>query len=715
MSTPEQIAHYQLLELVGRDGQAENYRARDLRLQRTVAVKLLRDGTASPEAVERFRREAHIASLVTHPHVAAVHDSGDDQGRAFMVSELLEGQLLANLIDHAPLPIDRVVDIALQLTGALLAAHRCGLVHGSVSPDSVFITSDGHVKVLGLGTAVVDPAVAAGTSAFKTTAVDVETLAAAPVTHTVHPYLAPEQVAGHPASQASDLFAVGAVLYEMLTGQQAFNGETPAELARAILQQPVPPPRSRTRKVPAILLPVLQRALAKDPHERYRSAQDLSDDLRHVRKLVDQQAGRVWRWSGRRSRPLIAVGVVAVLLVAGVVATSWWWGGGRRGGGAIARSTVMISQIANGTADPDFDGTLRQAVTVYLGQSPYLDLVSDERMATVLQQMGRPAGVPLTHAVAAELCERAGSQALLEGSVSALGGSTVIALVATDCGTRATIAREQAEVQRKEDVLRVLGELTATIRTALGESRKSLATHNVRIEDATTSSLEALKAYTEAASRRASGNETEGIRWLERAIKVDPQFALAYTTLSTAYGGLGESGRSEQYARLAYALRDRVSERERLFITSQYHDRVTGDQLKAREAMEVWKRTYPRDYRPANALAVLLNRFGDFEGAAAEAEEAMRRNRAHAFPHSNLAHARRGQGRYAEARRVAEQAFAQHLETVPMRRLVYQVAEIEGDRAAARQQIDWAGSRPRGFDLTGARAQVAAFGGRLTA
>ncbi len=206
----------------------------------------------------------------------------------------------------------------------------------------------------------------------------------------------------------------------------------------------------------------------------------------------------------------------------------------------------------------------------------------------------------------------------------------------------------------------------------------------------------------------------DGIGWLERAIQADPGFALAHATLSSAYGGLGETGRSEEYARLAYEKRERVSERERLFITYQYHDRVTGDQLKAREALEVWSRTYPRDYRAPNALALLLNRLGDFEGAAVEAEEARRRNPAHAFPYSNLAHARRGQGRYADARAVAEQAIAHQLETVPMRRLLYQVTLLLGDPAAAQEHVAWAATRQRGFDVLGAQAQAAAFHGRIT-
>jgi len=259
-----------------------------------------------------------------------------------------------------------------------------------------------------------------------------------------------------------------------------------------------------------------------------------------------------------------------------------------------------------------------------------------------------------------------------------------------------------------------MGQLTASIRRSRGESRASLARNNTPIEEPTTPSLEALKAYTEAVQRRAAGAEVEAVELLERAIAIDPQFALAHTTLSSIYGGFGETGRSEEYARLAYEHRERVSLRERIFITYQYHDRVTGDQLKTREALEVWKRTYQKDYRPSNALALLLIRLGDYPGAIVEAEDAIRRNPVHAFPRSNLAHALRGAGRYTDARRVAEEALAQKLETVPMRRLLYQLGELLGDATLAQQQIDWAANHPRSFDISGARGQVALFHGRVT-
>jgi tetratricopeptide (TPR) repeat protein len=714
------ISHYELVQPIGRDGVSEIYRARDLRLERDVAVKLLRREEAGrPGAVDLFRREAHIASLVSHPHICAVHDSGIDDGRPFLVLEFLDGRALDDVIGGAPLPIDRVIEIGMQIAEALGAAHRRGIVHGNLKPSNVFVTNDGHVKLLELGVASAATADERpaddtdGGDGSRTTSVEWRRVAPAPVGEFFHAYLAPEQVAGRGADARADIFSAGALLYEMATGRRAFRGETPSEVSRAIGGRDPEDARAANPRVSARLDEVMTRALQKDPAKRQQTAGELLDQLRAARQALSHpQAAAAAARAGRR-RPLRAAAAAALVLVTAAAlwrpARQWW-----RSGRLVERSTVLVGQIANGTGDADFDGTLREAVTVYLAQSPYLDLASDERIRSQLELMGRDPAARMTHAVAQEVCQRLGLQAMLEGSVSAVGSVTLVALAATDCASGSTIARQQVEVERKEEVLRALGSITAGVREALGESRTSLASHNVPIEEVTTPSLDALKAYTEGAARRASGREIEAIPFFERAIALDQRFALAYATLSTLYGGLGETGRSEQLARQAYENREHVSERERLFITYQYHDRFTGDQTRARETLEVWKRTYPRDYRPANALAVLLNRLGDYDAAVAEAEEAIRRNPAHAFPPSNLAYAHRGAGRFSKSREVAEQALAHNLGTGPLRRLLYQLAELDHDDRMAAVQIAWAARSPVGFDITGARAQVAAYRGQMS-
>lgn len=673
------ISHYELLEPMANDQIADVYRARDTRLSREVAVRLLRpEAMARPDALERFRREAHIASLVTHPHVCTVHDSGEENGRPYLVYELLEGQPLDSLIAGTRLQPDRVLEIGVQIVDALAAAHRRGVVHGNLKPSNVFITSDGHAKLLELGAAA----------------------AAVPQT-------SPASSSGPFLDPQCDIAAVGSLLRSMgadnITGGREDSGAIAGRT------------RSRRRadaRLPDAVEQVIHHALDEDPARRYATAAALLADLRRARCALNPPKRLASRWlNDRRVRSAALVSAAALVILAASASARWWRAS--RAEADAKGSTILVGDIANGTADPDFDGTLRQALTVHLAQTPYLELVSDDRILGTLQLMGRRPDTRLPHAVAVEVCQRLGIKAMLEGSVSAIGPSTVVALIATECTSGATIAREQVEVGRKEDVLQAMGRLSTSIRRSLGESLATVAHHNVPIEEATTPSMEALKAYTEAVAKRASGAETDAVRLLEQATGIDPRFALAYTTLSSIFGGFGETGRSEEYARLAFTNRSRVSERERLFITYQYHDRVTGDQLKARETLEVWKATYPRDHRPVNALAVMLSRIGEYAQAASEAREAMRRNPAHAFPRSNLAYAYRNAGRFAEARAVVEEALALGLETAPMRRLLYQLAELDGDQRLAAQQLEWASGHARAFDMTGARAQVAAFRGHV--
>lgn len=709
------ISHYRILEQIGRDYDAVIYRARDLRLDRDVAIKILSgEKAAQAHARERFRREARIASLVSHPHICAVHDSGEEDGHAFLVCELLEGRPLDEAVAAGPFPPERLLDTAIQLLDALAAMHARGLIHGNVKPSNVFLTNDGHVKLLEVGvmTALWEESATNKSAADSapTVSVDRRTVLSGDA-EGFHPYRSPEQISGERLDHRTDVFSAGAVLYDMATAHRAFAGETPSDLAAAIVTTRHVPVTQRRPLIPDAIAAVIERALEKDPDARYQAAPEMIAELRRARRRLESTSSGVAVRRGRQGR-LWAIGLgTALLVVAAAAAFVKWW----PWGGEPTRHAVLVGSIANGTNDPDFDGTLRQALTVHLGQSPFLDIASDERLREILRMMGRDTDAPLTHQVAREACQRLGLNAMVEGSVSAVGPTTIVALVATDCATGQTVSRNQAEVQQKEQVLRAVGSLALSIRWSLGESDSSVAQHNVPIEEATTPSLDALKAYTSGVSRRAAGEEIDSIRYFETAIKLDPGFALAYTTLSSLYGSLGEIGRAEQYAARAFEHRESVSERERLFITYQYHDRVTGDQLKAREALDVWKSAYPRDYRPPNALAVLLNRFGEYDLAIAEAQEAVRRNPAHSFPYSNLAYAYRGAGRYDEAGRVADKSVELQIETLPTRRLMYQLAELNNDAGRAQAQLDWARPRTQGFDLTGAHAQVLAYRGQLAA
>ena len=719
---PTVNSRYRLLDRLGEGGMGVVYRAKDLRLGREVAIKLLKkDAHTSPDWLSRFEREARLASSLQHPHIATIHELGEHEGQPFIAMERLEGQTVRQVIEAGPIALPRVLQFARQIADALDAAHRRGIIHRDIKPANLFVTFGDHLKVLDFGLA-------------KTTVGEAPTMTAVPmrsaptVAATVSPdltatgvaigtaaYMSPEQAHGQPLDARSDLFSLGSVLYEMATGRRAFGGDDLALIATRIANGILVPPRMVNPAIPEDVEDIILKLMAADPNERYQTAGDLLADLRaaivradHASDVADAagsapsttRSGRTLRWA--------AAGAV-VTLVLGGMAYAWLTPPPAT---LTDRDSILIGTFENTTGDAVFDETLLTALKVQLGQSPFLDIVPEQRVRETLQSMGRKDEEPLTRADSREVCERLALKAMLEGSIAPLGTSYVLRLEATDCQTGESLAREQAELTNKDRVLNELGSLSSRMRTKLGESLPSIRRFDVPIEQATTPSLTALKAYALGLEERRRGRELESVAFFNQAIERDPEFASAYATLSSVYGSLGEWRRSEEYARLAYVLRNRVSERERLFITYQFHDRVTGNQEKAASTLNLWKVAYPRESRPVNALALIHHRMGKHQLAEEEALEALRRSPGHPFPLSNLAIAYRARGRYAEARKIGEEAVSLGVETTPTRRLLYQVGVIAGDGSAA-THVAWSKDRPREFDLVSAQAQTAAYEGRL--
>lgn len=410
---------------------------------------------------------------------------------------------------------------------------------------------------------------------------------------------------------------------------------------------------------------------------------------------------------GKNARSVVVGLVGVVTLIAASMAGLF----GTRSEALRDRDSIVLAGFENKSGEPVFDFALRQGLAAQLGQSPFLNIVPDERVRETLRLMGRKPDDPVPHEVALEACRRQGVKAMLEGSIATLGQDYVLGLTATNCQTGGAIASEQAEVQGKERVLGALGKMTSRLRGTLGESLASIKQFDVPIDQITTPSLEALQAFTLGQRARSRGEEIESIAFYQHAIELDPNFASAYTMLSTIYSNLGESDAARQHARLAYDRRNPVSERERLSITYQYHYQVTGDQNRATETLEVWKRSFPREFQPVNGLAFIHNFLGRFERAVEEGQEAVRRNHSHGFGYSNLAFAYRGLGRFDEARQTADRAVELRIETLPTRRLLFQLAVLAGDEEAAARQLDWARGNSREFDMVGVRAQVAGCAG----
>jgi tetratricopeptide (TPR) repeat protein len=531
--------------------------------------------------------------------------------------------------------------------------------------------------------------------------------------------MAPEQAQGHAVDVRTDLFSLGSVLYEMATGRRAFGGDNVPLILMKIINGIVVPARAINETIPQTLDDIIQKLMSVDPKERYQTAAELLRAIDEAIRQVDLEAesaepidaapSGVPMRSGRFGPRAILAAAAAVVVLAGAVVAAWI---ARRAPVLTDRDSIVMGRFENTTSDPVFNDTLSAALKAHLGQSPFLDIVPDQRITETLQLMARRPDERLTHQVAREVCQRLGVKAMLEGFIASLGSHYVVTLMATDCQSGESLARAQAEAPSKERVLSELGRISSSIRTALGESLPSIQRFDVPIEQATTPSLAALNAYALGLEERRRGREIESIAFFNQAIENDPEFASAYTTLSTVYGSIGEWRRSEEFARLANNVKRRVSERERLFITYQYHDRVTGNEEEAARTLEIWKTAYPRDFRPANALALIGNRLGRYDDAISEAQEALRRSPGHPFPLSNLAFAYRALGRYDEAKKTAEEAVKLGVETTPTRRLLYQIGLMTGDPSAA-AHLAWAKGKPREFDLVSAQAQAAAFDGRL--
>jgi serine/threonine protein kinase/tetratricopeptide (TPR) repeat protein len=746
------LSHYRLLGLLGVGGMGEVHRAEDTRLRREVAIKILHpEAAASSEWLSRFRREARLASALQHPHICTIHELGEHEGQAFIVMERLEGVTMRELIEQGALAPARVVAFARQVAEALDAAHRRGIIHRDIKPANLFVTDNDHLKVLDFGLARLagDEALAAlsGAVPLALAASGAEQVLRSPdhqgpdasgvepgpgptqtepirrtpprplhLTQTGMAmgtvfYMSPEQAKGDELDARTDLFSLGSVLYEMVTARRAFEGDDIGQILGKITHGVFVPPRALNPAVPRTLDAIIVKLLAADPRQRYQRAGDLLADLARAEapsgptariqadtSSVPVSRAKLWR----------RVGVAAsVLLVAGSLGYAWY----TRRPALTDRDSIVIGAFENDTGNTVFDGTLMTALKVQLGQSPFLDIVSDQRIEETLQLMGRKPDAAFSHDVARETCQRLGVKAMIDGRLAPLGSHYVLSLAATDCQTGETLARTQAEATSSEAVLAELGKLASQMRTTLGESLPSIARFDVPVAQATTPSLAALQAYALGLEERRRGRELESVAFFNRAIELDPDFAQAHATLSTVYGAIGEVGRSERHARIAFEHADRVSERERLFIRYQYHDRVTGNQDAVLQTLQVWQSAYPRDFVPANALSVVYNRIGRYEPALQAAREALRRNAGHPFAISNLAVAYRGLGRYDEARRAAQDAVTADVATMPTRRLLYQLSVLAGDRAAS-QQLAWASGQPREFDMVAAQAQIAMYEGR---
>jgi tetratricopeptide (TPR) repeat protein/tRNA A-37 threonylcarbamoyl transferase component Bud32 len=702
------LSHYRLLALIGRGAMGEVYAAEDVRLGRRVALKLLPAELGDdPSAAERFRREARIVSSLNHPNICTLYDIGEHGGRHFMVMELLEGEPLAARMARGALPLDQVLAIGSDVAGALDAAHRQGVVHRDVKPANLFVTTSGAIKVLDFGVAKLGQAPGTGDA---TQGFDVQLTSLGTAIGTVA-YMSPEQARGHELDGRSDLFSLGVVIYEMATGGSPFPGSTPATIFEGILTRTPPPPSSVRSGLPGELDRVVGRALEKDPAHRYQSAADLRAELRRLQRDTEQVAGAPTLNRPAATRRARWWWLAAPAATAAVIAAVLGWQSTRTPA-LEARDLVVLAALDNRTGDTMFDDTLGEALAVQLRQSPFLNLVPEQRVQTTLRMMAQAPGTRLTEELGRDVCQRVGARALLTSTIAALGTSYVITLGAHDCVTGEVLAERQVQARNKEDVLRELGAATSGFREMLGESLASIKRYDAPVEAATTPSLEALKAYSQGMAARRSSGDRAALPLFRRAVELDPDFALAHARLGTAYSNLNDVVNSRRHTARAFELRDKVSEVERLYIDARYYTTVKPESGKAAEAYRVSIATYPTDYASRVNLALILQQGGDLEEAVRLLREAVAIAPEEPNAKTNMAKALFDLGRYDEARKALEEATALR-DDGGVRTLLMAIAGMTKDAALEAEQLEWARTFDDPKETLQLRLGVAVYRGQM--
>jgi serine/threonine protein kinase/tetratricopeptide (TPR) repeat protein len=752
LKTGQRISQYEIVKPIGAGGMGVVYLALDTKLKRKVALKLLpHELTDNKDRLRRFEQEAHSASALNHPNILTIHEIGASDGASFIATEFIDGETLREKMNRERFSLSEILDLAIQVVTALSAAHEAGIVHRDIKPENIMLRRDGIVKVLDFGLAKLsEPVAVAGGSkkadAEAPTRVQIKTEPGM-VLGTAN-YMSPEQARGKGIDARTDIWSLGVVLYEIVAAQKPFTGETTSDVIAAILKTNPAPLKEVAPEMPDELQRIVLKALRHDKAARYQTATDLVVDLKSLKQELEF-AARLERstsapTSGARSQSLTpstssmigpthpgvratssaeyivaqikshkrsVLVALAVLFVAGAAVSYLIYFRANRTALA-AQDTILLADFDNKTDDTIFDGTLKQGLAVQLQQSPFLNLLPDAQARQTLRLMNRSPDERITRDIAREICQRQELKALIAGAIAKFDRNYSLTLEALNCQSGETIAITQAQADGKDQVLAALSKSAADLREKLGESLGSIKKFDVPIDQLTTGSLDALKAYSLAFDRSNRGKYFESVPLFKHATELDPNFAYAYALLAGNYTMLTQPRHASENAVRAFGLKDRVSEREKLFITNFYHVAATEDLDKSVETLEIYKRTYQRDFRASGNLSLSYLLLGQFEKAIAEARESVQLNPNISAWHVTLGTGLMSVNRFGEAKETFEHAIQMGLDDARLHAGLYQIAFIDRDATAMQRQIDWARGLPEEYFAADLQASTAAYLGQ---